>query len=65
MKTVLHIERKFPSKTETFIVNQINTIKNYNIIVDTLYNIKLLPYEKQNITLQNLNFISRNIKYLS
>ncbi len=35
MKTVLHLERKFVSKTETFIINQVNTIKNFNVVVAT------------------------------
>ncbi len=65
MKTVLHLERKFTSKTETFIVNQINTIKNYNVIVATICDTKLLPCEKQIITPQNISFISRGAKYLS
>lgn len=65
MKTVLQLERKFTSKTETFIVNQINTIKNYNVIVATICDTKLLPCEKQTITPQNISFISRSAKYLS
>ncbi len=47
MQTVLHLERKFTSKTETFIVNQINTIKNFNVIVATIYDTKFLPCEKR------------------
>ena len=40
MKKVLHLERKFCSKTETFIVNQISYVKNYDIEVLTLKNLK-------------------------
>lgn len=65
MQTILHLERKFTSKTETFIVNQINTIKNYNVIVGTIYNTKLLPCDKQVITPKKMSFISRSAKYLS
>lgn len=31
MQTVLHLERMFLKKTETFIYNQINSISNYNV----------------------------------
>lgn len=65
MQTVLHLERKFTSKTETFIVNQVNTIKNYKVIVATIYDTKLLPCEKQILTPQKISFISKSAKYLS
>ena len=65
MKTVLHLERKFTSKTETFIINQVNTIKNYNVVVATIYNTKLLLCDKIIITPKNLSFLSKSAKFLS
>lgn len=65
MKTVLHLERKFTSKTETFIVNQVNTIKNYNVIVATLQSTNLLPCNKKIITPENHDFLTKTGKFLS
>ena len=38
IEKVLHLERKFTSKTETFIVNQINTLENYEPVVACIQN---------------------------
>ncbi|MEM4314618.1 MAG: glycosyltransferase family 4 protein [Candidatus Pacearchaeota archaeon] len=65
MKTVLHLERKFTSKTETFIVNQINTIKNFNVIVATTKKLNNLNCDKQVIEPLKVSYISRTGKYLS
>ncbi|TQO38577.1 colanic acid/amylovoran biosynthesis glycosyltransferase [Arenibacter algicola] len=40
---VLHLERKFPGNTETFIVNQINALPNYNHSVFTVDFLNELP----------------------
>lgn len=65
MKTVLHFERKFTSKTETFIVNQVNTIKNYNVVVATLQSTNLLPCNKKIITPENYDFLTKTGKFIS
>jgi len=65
MKTVLHLERKFTSKTETFIVNQVNTIKNFNVIVATIKNTKNLECNKKILEPDRISFLSRSAKYLS
>jgi len=65
MKTVLHLERKFTSNTETFIVNQVNTINNFNVVVATIYSTGILHCDKTVITPQHISYISRSAKYLS
>jgi colanic acid/amylovoran biosynthesis glycosyltransferase len=65
MKTVLHLERKFTSKTETFIVNQVNTIKNFNVIVATIKNTGNLECNKKILEPDRISFLSRSAKYLS
>jgi len=64
MKTVLHLERKFTSKTETFIVNQINTIKNFNVIVATVNKLDNLPCNKHVIEPKIKNYFNSNGKFL-
>jgi len=64
MKTVLHLERKFTSKTETFIVNQINTIKNYNVIAATINKLNNLPCNKLIIEPRVKNFFNSSGKIL-
>jgi len=65
MKTVLHLERKFTSKTETFIVNQVNTIKNFNLIVGTGLNLNHLGCNKTITAPNRISFLSRTGKFLS
>lgn len=63
-KTVLHLERKFTSNTETFIVNQINTLKNYVPVVTCFERKNYLKCDKEFIT-PNERCILSSAKYLS
>lgn len=65
MKTVLHLERKFTSNTETFIVNQINTIKKFNVIVGTISETGLLDCDSPVIKPLKVSHLSKSAKYLS
>ncbi|MCX6765324.1 MAG: glycosyltransferase, partial [Candidatus Nealsonbacteria bacterium] len=65
MKTVLHLERKFTSKTETFIVNQINTLSRYKAIVGTIRRLDVLPCSAPVITPKKISHISKSGRILS
>lgn len=65
MKTVLHLERKFTSKTETFIVNQINTLSQYKAIVGTIRHLDVLPCNAPVITPPKISHISKSVQILS
>ncbi len=65
MKNILHLERKFTSKTETFIVNQVNTIDRYNVIVASIRDTKNLDCIKKVIIPENVDWISKSARYLS
>jgi len=64
MNTILHLERNFLKKTESFIFNQINSIKNFNIKICAINNYN--SFEKDfDVILPsfsaNSNFLKRNV----
>jgi len=59
--TILHLERKFTSLTETFIINQINSVLLFSHAVFTIKELKNLPNEAKVFSPKN----SLNTKYLS
>ncbi len=65
MKTVLHLERKFTSNTETFIINQVNLIAKYNVIVVTIRSLNNFECNKKIITPNKRSAISNTAKVLS
>lgn len=65
MRTVLHLERKFTSKTETFIINQINTIKNYRIIIGCIKELKNFNCNKEVFKPDKISILSKSARYLS
>jgi len=65
MKTILHLERKFTSPTETFIINQVNTLTKFKVIVGTIKNLNNFKCNKEVISVKNLSRFSKNARYLS
>lgn len=64
MKEILHLERKFTAKTETFIVNQINTITKFDVIISTIKSLKNLYCEKTIVTPSIKDYLSQQTKVL-
>ena len=64
MNTVLHLERKFTSPTETFIVNQIDSIRNFKVIVATTKKTNYLNCNCDIVTSESTNSYFKG-KYLT
>lgn len=65
MQNVVHLERKFSSKTETFIVNQINTLSSFKPYVLTLVSTKNIKCSADILTPRDISFFSRSARFLS
>ncbi len=65
MNTVLHLERKFTSPTETFIVNQVNSISQFDVIVGTIINLNNLATHRSVIVPSEKNILSKRARFLS
>ena len=65
MNTVLHLERKFTSLTETFIVNQVNAISQFDVIVATISNLHNLTSHRTVITPSQKSILSKSARLLS
>lgn len=58
---ILHLERKFTSSTETFIVNQINALDNYEHSVFTIEYLNLLETDAKVYFPEKTSFLSTKI----
>jgi colanic acid/amylovoran biosynthesis glycosyltransferase len=64
MNSILHLERKFCSKTETFIVNQINSITGFDLVIGSMVNTGNFSIQAPVIIPDKLSFLAQKAIYL-